>query len=152
MADWVSGTHRKRRGRGTEPRHGARERAINGNANDDVSCCCDCVRLTMGEVKSVLAIAPGVSSKEAAKKKGLSRRTIDHHIENALAKTGLKNRAELLMVCAAHRIIYMDDDGIPQWSGRYCLPPHIRPKGLFGLGRIGHRKHSGEPDTFAEAS
>jgi DNA-binding CsgD family transcriptional regulator len=51
--------------------------------------------LTGGELRVVLAVAPGLGVPEAAKLLGLSKETVKTHLQRAFEKTGTKRQAEL---------------------------------------------------------
>jgi DNA-binding NarL/FixJ family response regulator len=84
-------------------------------------CCCDAPRLTRGEVNVLIAIASGMTSKQAAAALRLSKSTVDGHVEAMRQKAGVATRAALLVVVVAHGIIDMVG-GQPRWTGRPCLP------------------------------
>ncbi|MFS8797734.1 response regulator transcription factor [Synechococcus sp. R70.1] len=53
------------------------------------------VELTPTETKVLQYVARGMSNREIAQVMGVSQRTIESHVSNMLAKTGLHNRTEL---------------------------------------------------------
>jgi DNA-binding NarL/FixJ family response regulator len=53
------------------------------------------VELTPTETKVLQYVARGMSNREVAEVMGVSQRTIESHVSNMLAKTGLHNRTEL---------------------------------------------------------
>jgi DNA-binding NarL/FixJ family response regulator len=53
------------------------------------------VELTPTETKVLQYVARGMSNREIAEVMGVSQRTIESHVSNMLAKTGLHNRTEL---------------------------------------------------------
>jgi DNA-binding NarL/FixJ family response regulator len=84
-------------------------------------CCCDAPRLTRGEVNVLIAIASGMTSKQAAAALRLSKSTVDGHVEAMRQKAGVATRTALLVVVVAHGVIDMVG-GQPRWTGRSCLP------------------------------
>ncbi|MEN9205460.1 MAG: response regulator transcription factor [Thermostichales cyanobacterium BF4_bins_65] len=53
------------------------------------------VELTPTETKVIQFVAKGMSNREIADNLGVSQRTVESHVSNMLAKTGLHNRTEL---------------------------------------------------------
>jgi DNA-binding CsgD family transcriptional regulator len=87
-----------------------------------LDCCCSYPRLTKGEINVLVAIAAGMTSKQAAAALLLSKRTVDGHVDAMRAKAGVGNRAELLAVAVSRAIIDMTA-ATPRWTGRSCLSP-----------------------------
>ena len=94
--------------------------------DDDPSqdCCCNSPRLTSGEISVLVALASGMTSKDAAAALRLSKRTVDGHVDAMRHKAGVSTRGELLAITVAHSIIDLSD-GTPRWTGRSCLPPGL---------------------------
>jgi DNA-binding CsgD family transcriptional regulator len=87
-------------------------------------CCCNSPRLTNGEINVLVALASGMTSKDAAAALRLSKRTVDGHVDAMRHKAGVSTRGELLAITVAHSIIDLSD-GTPRWTGRSCLPPGL---------------------------
>jgi DNA-binding CsgD family transcriptional regulator len=105
--------------------------------------------LTGGELRVVLAVAPGLGIPEAAELLGLGKETVKKHLQRAFEKTGTKRQAELarlLMAFAAHARIGAARADNPRAveSGRlvrsFRRQPSVETGGwpevvlLFGLG------------------
>jgi DNA-binding NarL/FixJ family response regulator len=58
--------------------------------------------LTARELDVVRLVAEGISNKEVAASLHLSERTVESHVRNALAKTGLTNRTQLATWARQH--------------------------------------------------
>jgi DNA-binding NarL/FixJ family response regulator len=90
-------------------------------------CCCDAPRLTRGEVNVLIAIASGMTSRQAAAALRLSKSTVDGHVEAMRQKAGVATRAALLVAVVAHGVIDVIG-GQPRWTGRSCLPRDLRAR------------------------
>lgn len=88
-------------------------------------CCCNAPRLSRAEVNVLIAIASGMTSRQAATALRLSKSTVDGHVEAMRQKAGVASRAALLVVAVAHGVINMVG-GQPRWTGRSCLPLDLR--------------------------
>lgn len=61
----------------------------------------DQVRLTLRETQVLRLVARGMTSRAIASRLFLSRRTVEHHVQRVLTRTGCRSRAAL--VNWAHR-------------------------------------------------
>lgn len=90
-------------------------------ADDRKPCSCSEVHVTTREAEVLCALAGGSTSRQAATVLRMSKRTVDTHVAAMLRKTGARSRAELLALAVAHGIVDMSA-GVPQCTGRFCLP------------------------------
>jgi len=60
--------------------------------------------LTGRELEIARLVAAGASNPEVASTLFLSRKTVERHVSNVLAKLGVRNRTELAAVLAGHEI------------------------------------------------
>jgi DNA-binding NarL/FixJ family response regulator len=90
-------------------------------ADDRKPCSCSDVHVTTREAEVLCALAGGSTSRQAAAVLRMSKRTVDTHVASMLRKTGASSRGELLALAVAHGIVDMSA-GLPQWTGRFCLP------------------------------
>ena len=73
------------------------------------------VRLTPTEILDLSAIAEGLSSKEAANRRYVSKRTIDFHLYNIYVKLGVHNRVQAIREARRLGLIPFE----PTWSERF---------------------------------
>lgn len=66
------------------------------------------VRLTPTEIKVLSLIAQGHSSKEAAEKLVVSKRTVDFHLANIYDKLQVNNRVQALRAATRYGLIPFD--------------------------------------------
>jgi DNA-binding CsgD family transcriptional regulator len=84
-------------------------------------CLCGREHLTVREVDILLLTATGKNAQQAARKLGISRRTVEYHIANMLRRTGSATSIELIARCYYARVL-IRDTWPPQWSGILCVP------------------------------
>jgi len=94
--------------------------AVDDGSSQD--CCCNSPRLTNGEINVLVALASGMTSKQAGDALRISKHTVDRHVDAMRQKARVSTRGELLAIAVAHSIIDLAG-GTPHWTGRFCLPP-----------------------------
>ena len=61
------------------------------------------------ELEVVRLLARGLANKEVARELGISRRTVEGHLNNIFAKLGVSSRVELLLSAMAHHLVSVRD-------------------------------------------
>ena len=86
-------------------------------------------KLTQRESDVIRYIADGLTSRQAAHKLGISKRTIDAHIASAQFKLGCDNRQQLICMATNLGLIYPGQD----YSKAYSLIRWVLPDD-YGIG------------------
>jgi DNA-binding NarL/FixJ family response regulator len=61
--------------------------------------------LTAREIEVLAAIVEGYSNQEIAKRFGISKQTVKHHISSIFDKVGVSNRLELALFSVNHQLL-----------------------------------------------
>jgi DNA-binding CsgD family transcriptional regulator len=81
--------------------------------------------LTQREVEVLTWVARGRSALESAKALGISKRTVDAHVQSAMQKLGASNRAEVVALAVRHHIVELDPSGRPARRRESTIPKNM---------------------------